>query len=659
MNQVEVLLPKPFDHGFDYRVPANMALKVGDYVLVPFGKQTLVGVVWREGTQNLAESKIKEVQEIVEHIPFLSNTHMRYIEWVAAYCFAPRGMVLKMVMPVENAFEDKASRVKLLKETGKPPVVPDLSPFQQQAAQKLVSKLDKGFSVTLLDGITGSGKTEVYFEAIEKVLANKAQGLVLLPEIALSTQWVKRCETRFGIRPHIWHSGLTPAQRRETWRAIAKGEAPLVVGARSALFLPFPNLKLIVVDEEHEASYKQEDGVLYHARDMAVARAHHFRIPIILASATPSLETVYNVQQGKYDCVKLAERHGGAALPSMKLIDMRHEMMEPGNWIAPTLRTRIAATLGNGKQAMLFLNRRGYAPLLLCRGCGYRFACSVCTAWMVVHRNGKKQTLLCHHCGHHADIPEACPDCGAKEKFAACGPGVERVLEEVQQLFPEVRVEMMTSDTTTSLNNTQQLVDAMTAGEINILIGTQMMAKGYHFPSLHLIGVIDADLGLAGGDLRAAERTYQILHQVAGRAGREGDQGEVWLQTYLPEHPVMQALEAHDRKALEELELEAREYGGYPPFGRLAGIIVDGILEAEVQSACRQLARHIPTSDQVRVLGPAPAPLSRLRGRYRQRFLVCSSKNISLQAYLHSWLNQASISSKIRIRVDIDPYSFL
>lgn len=675
-RQVEVLLPKPFDHGFDYTVQEGMSVQAGDYVRVPFGRQTLVGVVWGEGKQDVSAEKIKRIDSVIDHLPPMQEAMRRTIDWVGRYTLSPKGMVLKMALPVAEALElpKKRERQTVGATPTLVPKAPQLSPEQGKAAEELGLKLEAGFSVTVLDGVTGSGKTEVYFDAISRVLEEKkGQIMVLLPEIALSVQWVERCRERFGVEPHIWHSGLTPAKRRDTWRAVADGSARLVVGARSALFLPYRDLRLIVVDEEHEQSYKQEDGVLYQARDMAVARAHLEKIPVLLVSATPSLETVYNIQQGRYSVVKLPQRHGGVQMPAVELVDMRAETLDSGTWLSPALRSSMGETLANGRQAMLFLNRRGYAPLLLCRCCGHRFACEECSGWMVVH--GKKSSvssaddkkkkghaysgkLQCHHCGHVDPIPPQCPGCSEEDSLVACGPGVERVAEEVREVFPQARVTVMTSDTMGGLASAEDIVQAMTRGEIDILVGTQMMAKGYHFPLLHLIGVVDADLGLQGGDMRAGERTYQLLHQVAGRAGREREQGKVLLQTYLPDHPVMKALAAHDRAALERLELAAREDAVLPPYGRLAAIIVEAEKETDVLQASRALASRIPKGE-VQVLGPAPAPLSRLRGRYRYRFLVRAGRNIQLQSFLSHWIGQFEFPSRIRVRVDIDPYSFL
>mgnify|MGYP000456624046 CR=1 FL=1 len=545
-------------------------------------------------------------------------------------------------------------------------VGPALSDQQAASAAALRERVREGaagtFSVTLLDGVTGSGKTEVYFEAIAEAIAAGRQALVLLPEIALSAQWLERFERRFGVAPALWHSDLTSAQRRATWRAVAYGNAPVVVGARSALFLPYPDLGLIVVDEEHESAFKQEDGVTYHARDMAVVRAQLGGIPAVLVSATPSLESLNNVKTGRYRALHLPERHGDAVLPEIDLIDLRRdrppklEGLGPG-WLSAPLRAAIGETLAAGEQVLLFLNRRGYAPLTLCRACGHRLQCPNCTAWLVEHRLAGR--LQCHHCGHAARLPTACPECGAEGTLAACGPGVERLAEEARALFPAARQALMTSDSLTGPESAAALVRAVQAREIDLLIGTQIVAKGHHFPHLTLVGVVDADLGLYGGDLRAAERTYQLLHQVAGRAGRAEQRGRVLLQTAEPDHPVMQALAAGERDRFFEAEAEARESAGLPPFGRLAALVLSGPDPRQLDEAARALARLAPRLPEVTVLGPAPAPLAVLRGRHRRRFLVKAPRGFRLQPLLRDWLQQVKLPNALRLQVDIDPYSFL
>jgi primosomal protein N' (replication factor Y) len=539
---------------------------------------------------------------------------------------------------------------------------PVLSAAQNEAATALIGDVQKvgaegGFSVTLLDGVTGSGKTEVYFEAIAAALARDQQVLVLLPEIALTTQWLERFHRRFGTAPLEWHSDLTGVERRLGWRAVIGGKAQVVVGARSSLFLPFPELGLIVIDEEHDTSFKQEGGVIYNARDMAVVRGRLGDIPVVLASATPSLETVTNAETGRYRRLRLPERHGGAQLPTIIAIDMRQESLERQSWLSQSLQQAITRTLAAGEQTMLFLNRRGYAPLTLCRHCGHRLECPNCTAWLVEHR--LRGRLECHHCGLSIRPPENCPECGAEDSLAACGPGVERLAEEVALRFPKARFAIMASDTLQGPAAAARLVRRMQEREIDILIGTQIMAKGHHFPYLTLVGVIDADLGLAGGDLRASERTFQLLHQVSGRAGREERPGQVLLQSYQPDHAVMEALVSGDRDRFLESEARERERHVMPPFGRLAALIVSSPDGRQADEAARVLARSRPADSRVQVLGPAPAPLAILRGRHRRRLLVKAPRAVNMQAFLRAWLDRSRLPNSVRVQVDVDPYSFM
>jgi primosomal protein N' (replication factor Y) len=535
---------------------------------------------------------------------------------------------------------------------------PELSLDQNRAAHRLIERVEAGgFSVTVLDGVTGSGKTETYFAAIAAALAQGRQVLVLLPEIALGAQWLDRFRRRFGALPVEWHSEVSRTARRDAWREVAAGRARVVVGARSALFLPFRELGLIVVDEEHDPSYKQEDGVCYQARDMAVLRASLAGIPIVLVSATPSLETVINVSRGRYRRVSLPSRHAGASLPEIALLDMRRERCEPGRFLSPPLVAALTATFDAGEQALLFLNRRGYAPLTLCRACGHRLSCPDCTAWLVEHRFTGR--LQCHHCGHAEAVPALCPECLTAGTLVACGPGVERLREEVAARFPGARTALMVSDLLTGPHAAAELAEAMAAHRYDLLIGTQIVAKGHHFPMLTLVGVVDADLGLAGGDLRAAERTYQLLHQVAGRAGRAERPGRVLIQTYMPEQPVMQALARGDRDGFLTAEAAARRVTGLPPFGRLAALIVSADDAESADFAARALARAAPQLPGVQVLGPAPAPLAVLRRRHRRRLLVKAARDVNLQALLRGWLGRVRLAGSARLQVDIDPYSFL
>jgi primosomal protein N' (replication factor Y) len=722
-GRVSVLLPLPLEGAYDYRVPRGMALEPGDLVVVPLARREVAGVVWGAAAGKVAPEKVKEVIARLDAPPFTAElcrfidwvarytlappgAVLRMAMSVPAALVPPKSQI--GYRRAEASGEEPEVRLtaarrrvlavlaggpprpapELAREAGVGPRVVrgladagvlepvvmaprtpfetpdwrrkgvDLSSSQVTAAAALCPKVRKGgFGVTLMDGVTGSGKTEVYFEAIAAALGKGGQVLVLVPEIALTAQWLDRFARRFGVRPAEWHSDLTPAYRRLTWRAVAEGRARVVVGARSALFLPFAGLGLIVVDEEHDSSFKQEEGVIYHARDMAVVRARLARIPITLVSAVPSLETVTNVEAGRYDRIHLPDRFGGAQLPEVQVIDMRQDRPERQCWLSPTLKAALQDTVAAGEQAMLFLNRRGYAPLTLCRACGHRFDCPNCTAWLVEHRLARR--LECHHCGYLASMSSACPACGAEDTLAACGPGVERLAEEVTRAFPEVRFAIMASDTMTGPRAVAALVRRVETHALDLLIGTQIMAKGHHFPLLTLVGVVDADLGLAGGDLRAVERTYQLLHQVAGRAGRAERPGRVYVQTYMPEHRVMEALVSGEAGRFLEAEAAARRARRMPPFGRLAALIVSGADAQRVDAAARALGRAAPRGKGIEVLGPAPAPLSLLRGRHRRRLLLKAERRVNVQAVLGGWLGRVKAPAGVRVQVDVDPYSFL
>ncbi len=545
---------------------------------------------------------------------------------------------------------------------------PTLNAEQAVAAAALREAVEKAaFDVLVLDGVTGSGKTEVYCEMLAAAVRTGGQALVLVPEIALTPQLLARFAARFGVAPRAWHSALKGQERRRLWRAVARGQVPLVIGARSALFLPFPQLRAIVVDEEHDTAYKQDDGVAYHGRDMAVARAQFEAAAIALVSATPSLETVANVDRGRYQLLTLPSRFGPAQMPSINIIDLRADPPPPAEvpgerqFLAPPLRAALAETLAAGEQSLVFLNRRGYAPLVICQSCGYRFECKRCDAWLTEHR--RRRRLLCHHCGYEEPTPKACPSCGSVDSLTACGPGVERIAEEISTLLPAARLAIMTADSVRGAEAAGAMTAAIAAGEVDIVIGTQMIAKGHHFPGLTYVAVVDADLGLRGGDPRATERTYQLLRQVAGRAGRAAKPGRVALQTLRPDEPVLQAIASDDREAFIEAELSYRQHAGMPPYGRLAAIIVSMRDQAAGYALTRALAKAIPLSrdpyGEISVLGPVEAPLALLRGWYRWRFLVRATRRAPLQHFVHEWLKPVRIPNNARIGIDVDPHSFL
>ncbi len=534
-----------------------------------------------------------------------------------------------------------------------------LTDAQQQASWKIQDSLGS-FQAFVLDGVTGSGKTEVYLDALEPILKNQGQALVLLPEIALTTQWLERFKRRFKREPDLWHSGISLKIKRLTWQKILAGGSGIVVGARSALFLPFQNLQLIVVDEEHDDSYKQQEQSHYHARDMAVVRARLSNVPIVLSSATPSLETVYNIQKGKYQNLELTERFADALFPTVDIVDMRQQPRQ--TWISAPLKQALQNCLESNHQALLFLNRRGYAPLTLCRSCGYRFMCPACDIWLVHHKQKRGEHLRCHHCGFQQSLPNLCPECHQPDSMIACGPGVERVSEEINQLFPSARVLIATSDHLVQAQSMEQMVDRIQKREIDIIIGTQVLAKGHHFPFLTVVGIIDADLSLNGGDLRASERTYQVLHQVSGRAGREKHKGKVLLQTYHPDHPLFQALQQNRRDDFYACELSQRQSQHFPPLGYLAAVLITGFNPQVLEKFVSTCARLAPSSNDVTVLGPIPAPVARLKGRHRWRFLLKAERPLRLQAFLKDWLNHPQIrqtQGALRLTIDIDPYTFL
>ncbi len=719
-DKVAVLFPLPLPEPFDYRAPSSLQIQPGQHVIAPIGPRLVRGVVWGVERNHPGAANLKAIEEVLPGtpVPEISRT---FVEWAARYVVRPLGDLSRMVVRapealfpppthtvlapsgeqppkltdarrrvMEEAAKEQVSAAELARraetssavvkglvdcgalvklEISEDPPFPNpdlsrtgknLSAIQLAAAEKLCASVrEHKFHVALLDGVTGSGKTEVYLEAAAEALkeAPDAQVLVLLPEIALTQAAMSRFEARFGVKPVEWHSAIQPKARRRAWREIAAGRARLIVGARSALFLPYPNLRLIVIDEEHDPSYKQEEGVIYQARDMAVARAKLGDCMVILASATPSLETLVNAQAGRYAHVQLPSRHGAAELPDVSLIDLKLDPPEKGRWLSPKLITGAAQALMRGEQALFYMNRRGYAPLTLCRACGHRMRSPDSDSWLVEHRYSGR--LVCHLTGFSIPKPKECPECKAVDAFTSIGPGVERIEEEVRDSFPNARIEIFSSDTTPNGDAVRDLVARMENNEIDILIGTQIVAKGHNFPNLTFVGVVDADLGLKGGDLRAGERTFQLVSQVAGRAGRHEKPGRALIQTYAPHEPVMQALAAQDRDAFFAAEIAEREAAGMPPFGRLAAVIVSAPNERIAAEAAKALGEKAPHVEGLDLWGPAPAPLSVIRGMYRHRFLVRANRGVDVSAFLAAWSGRVKLHSSVRVQIDVDPYSFL
>ena len=721
MNRVRVLLLNAALGPLDYRVPEGMSAEPGSVVMAPLGPRKVPGVVWEAESFPTDEIDAKKLRRLLEvrDVPPIAAPLRRLIEWTADYYFASPASVLRMVLSSGAAFADNrpiieyrlngniperltAQReqameklidvqgtiselafkadvsvavvrglekvgalerieVSLFADIKKPNPdfgPPLLSADQQSVGDTLKTAVAKSaFKPYLLDGVTGSGKTEVYFEAIAEALRQNKQTLVLLPEIALTEPFLERFTARFGTEPVAWHSALKQSDRKKHWRALASGDAKVVVGARSALFLPYANLGLIIVDEAHEVSFKQEDGVRYHARDVAVMRGLYEGFPIILASATPAIESRHQVEQGNYELLELPARFGAAKLPTIEALDLTKDIPPRGSWLAPTLINALEENLDKGEQSLLFLNRRGFAPLTLCRTCGHRIDCPNCTAWMVEHRLTKR--LACHHCGHVMPQPDKCMECGDEDSLVACGPGVERICDEVKMLFPAARTAIVTSDTIWSPAKAAQFVAEMEGGAIDIVVGTQLVTKGYHFPNLTLVGVVDADIGLEGGDLRAAERSFQQISQVSGRAGRAEKPGHVYVQTRMPNAAVIQALIKGDRDGFYAAETEARRIAVAPPFARWAGIIISSEDNSEAMETARLIGQTAPKVDGLAVFGPAPAPLAMLRGRHRHRLLVHAHRSVELQGIMRDWLDKLEWPRAVRVGVDVDPYSFV
>jgi primosomal protein N' (replication factor Y) len=717
---VPVLVPMPADKPFSYAVPDGMEVVPGSIVRIPLGPREVAGIVWDEEGDAVDPGKLRPISAVFD-CPPISHEMRRFVDWVSTYTLSPPGIVARMILRAPEAFDPQphveglqrtgaepdrmtAARARVLELTSDglawtrsglahaagvsmtvidglkaqglfetawiPPrpvvaapdvsyAVPELTPDQAAAAAELRSAAaEQSFGVTLIDGVTGSGKTEVYFEAVAAALDKGRQALILLPEIALTQAFLERFQDRFGSKPAEWHSDLPPRMREKVWRQVAEGRVRVVAGARSALFLPFPDLGLIVVDEEHDPAYKQEDRVFYNARDMAVVRARIGGFPVVLASATPSIESKVNALQAKYRRLALPQRFADAALPDLATIDLRRAPPQRGSFLSPQLIDAVRETLERGEQSLLFLNRRGYAPLTLCRSCGHRFQCPNCSSWLVEHRF--RQQLVCHHCGHHERRPESCPECGTVDHLVACGPGVERIAEETVGHFPDARTVVLSSDIIGGVRRLRIELEAIAKGDADIVIGTQLVAKGHNFPNMTLVGVVDADLGLANGDPRAAERTFQLLSQVTGRAGRTGKKSRGLLQTYQPAHPVMQALVSGDAESFYEREIAERERAHLPPFGRLAGIVVSALHKGDAEGHARGLRRAAPSASDIEVLGPAEAPLALVGGRHRFRLLVHGERRSDIQGFVRAMIAAGpKVRGSVRVQVDIDPQSFL
>ena len=704
---------------YDYRVKG--VVNIGQFVSVPLRKNIYLGVIIAKGSNNFPKYKLKDIIEIYK-LPLLPKEILNFCFWLSDWYMSDASYVMKMVVPALNFIspikakqilkinnksivsptvlgkkviqylknnpaltikecskevkvsdgvikklildkvlfiddENKKQYKKNIKEN-----IPQLNQQQLDAVKEIGNITDKNNNnIILLDGVTGSGKTEIYLELISSEIKKGKQSLILLPEIALSNQFIDRFVKRFNFTPAIWHSEISNKEKRRTWQKAINGDLKVVIGARSALFLPLSDLSLIVVDEEHDSSYKQEDGIIYNARDMAVVRGNLSKSKVILASATPSLESVHNANIGKYNRVVLPERFGSAVMPEIKIIDMRKEKLSSKQWIAKESTDAIKKALDNKEQVLLYINRRGYSPLTLCRSCGYRFQCVNCSSWLVNHKVINK--MLCHYCGYKESMKNKCPKCESEEEFVPCGPGVERLAAEAKALFPEAKLEIIASDTIDTSTEKENIFNAVILGKIDIVVGTQLVAKGHHFPNLTTVIAVDADLGLSGGDLRASERTFQMLTQLTGRAGREKKKGYAYIQSYDPKHTVMEAMQTGSVKNFIKAEAEGRKNTGLPPYGRLGALIIQSSNLVALENFVKELTSKIPKThknkDRIDILGPAPAPIAKLRGFYRYRFLIKGKGEVRLQSFIKEWLSNIKVDRAIRIKIDIDPYNFL
>ena len=715
----QVLLIYPGKGTYDYRI--KNSLEIGQLVSVPLRKSIYLGIVIGEGTKGFPRSKLKNIIEVHNSFIF-SNELLSFCHWLTNWYISEKSQVFKMVIPsasflkpvkskkflefnnkskskttilgdkvinyiknnsnlsvsecckelnvsnsvINKLIKDNVLLIKNIDEyktkNNKTKKTINLNISQKNAVKSILDdSLENQANIFLLDGVTGSGKTEVYLELIANELKKEKQCLILIPEIILSNYFKERFLEKFNFLPAVWHSDISKSKKHKIWRQIISGETKVVIGARSALFLPFKDLSLIVVDEEHDPSYKQEDGVIYNARDMAVVRGRFSNAKVILGSATPSLESIYNVNIGKYKKIVLSERYGAAEMPIINIVDMQKEKLPSNRWIAKESINAIKRALENKEQVLLYINRRGYSPLTLCRSCGYRFSCKNCSSWLVHHKN--TNTLLCHHCGYQEEIPDECPQCHSKEEFAPCGPGVERLSAEAMSLFPSAKCEIIASDTLNSPSESEKIFKTISDGEVDIIIGTQLIAKGHNFLNLTTVVAIDADLGLSGGDLRASERTFQILTQLAGRTGRADKKGRAYIQSYDPHHNVMKAMQTGKITRFIQAESEGREYRKLPPYGRLASLIIQSknlaLLESFLKTLSLKTPKKYQDSERIDVLGPAPAPIAKLRTFYRYRFLIKYKEDIRIQPFIKEWLGNIKLPKGVRIKIDIDPYNFL
>ena len=649
--KVPILLPNIFNHPFTYETDLN--LKVGDYVMVPFGKSTITGVVWDEfEKKNNRNFKIKSVLKKLDVSP-LKKTTIKFLNWFSEYNIIPIGMALKLVLLSSSAVEKfQEDTYKNFKTDIKKNLI-KLSEEQKKSLKKMNISNQK-FRVHVLQGTTGSGKTMVYFEALKDIINRGFQGLILLPEIGLAGQFEKKFIEFFGFKPAVWHSGITKKKKEIIWSGIANGDIKVIIGARSSLFLPFKKLGLIIVDEEHDQSYKQDEGVTYNARDMAISRASFENIPINLITAVPSIETYENIKKGKYSISKLEKRYQDASLPNYEIINLNETKLEKQSWLSKKIIEKVNFHLDKNDQVLFFLNRRGFSPHVLCNKCFNSYSCPNCSINLVYHK--KKNNLLCHYCGFKSSLKRTCVKDGDCE-FIFSGPGVERISEEVKKNFPSKKIEIFSSDTMNKKSSTEKL-EKIINNEVQILVGTQLISKGFHFPSLNCIVVVDIDLSSQGHDLRGAEKNLQLYHQLSGRAGRTGKPATVYFQTYNTNTKMISDLTNSNPDIFLDRELDIRRQNKLPPFQRFISLILTGDNEAKLEKEAFYFKNFIEKKIEGRVLGPVSAPIFRLKKKFRIRMLIRGSKSLKLQNSIAKIIPNYKFSSGIKLSVDVDPINF-
>ena len=649
---VPILIPNIFNYPFTYD-SNSLNLDKGNYVTVPFGSTKITGIVWDKFEKTEKKFLIKKVEKKLD-VPKMQVSMINFLNWFSIYNIVPIGMCIRLTLfnkgVVENISKNFFDPYNILNKNLKY----NLNPEQEKCLSEINNKGNK-FNVQVLDGVTGSGKTLVYFNRLKEIINRGYQALIMLPEIGLTTQFKKRFIDFFGFEPAIWHSATSKKNKKIIWRGIVEKEIKVVVGARSSLFLPFAKLGIIIVDEEHDASYKQDEGIIYNARDMAVSRGSFENIPVLLITSIPSVETFNNVIKKKYSISRLKKRYQDASMPNFEIINLCNKKISNKNWLANETIEKVNCHLQKGDQVLFFLNRRGFAPFVICKKCYQKFICPNCSVNLNYHKN--KNFLLCHYCGYKTNLNKICKDNNLCE-FIMCGPGVERIAEELEQKYPDKKIQIFSSDTLNKKKSAEKLIEKIENKKIDILVGTQLISKGYHFPKLNCIVVVDADFSSHGYDLRSAEKNIQLYHQLSGRAGREGSSSTIYFQTYTPNDETLLNISKKDPHKFLLNEIELRKKNKLPPFYRFISIIISGKNEKKILNEALKVKNQITKDIKEEILGPVNAPIFKLNQKYRCRLLLRSKKNILTQKKLAKTLKKIKIIPGIKLTVDVDPTTF-